>query len=110
MAMGEWFLPFQKITVPSPSKVKPSNKNNEQPVLDMPLCMPDLENEGIMFLQNFRNHSPNSTMPHPSSSWRACDPYSLTSASFTMMTHTDVFCFLPPPPNTHRFQIILDTV
>jgi hypothetical protein len=68
MAVGEWFLLFPKIIVPAPSKVKPSKKNNEQSVLDMPLCMPDLEDKDIMFLQNCRNHSPNSTVPHPSSS------------------------------------------
>jgi hypothetical protein len=49
MALGEQFLLFQKIIVLSSSKVKPSKKNNEQYVLDMPLCMPDLANEGIMF-------------------------------------------------------------
>jgi hypothetical protein len=76
VALGERFLLFQKMIVTSSSKFKPSKKNNKQPVLDMSLCMPDLANEGILFLQNFGNHSPNDTVPDPTSSSRAYDPYS----------------------------------
>jgi hypothetical protein len=68
VALGEQFLLFQKIIAPSFSKVRPPKKNNEQPVPDMPLCMPDLANEGIKFLQNLGTHSPHNTVPHPTSS------------------------------------------
>jgi hypothetical protein len=67
VALGEWFLFFQKIIATSSSKIKPSKKNNELPLVDTPFCMPDLANEGIMFLQNSGNHSPHNTVPHPSS-------------------------------------------
>jgi hypothetical protein len=40
----------------------------------------------------------------------AYGPSSLTSASFRMTTHTDVFCLLPPSLHTHGFQIVLNTV
>jgi hypothetical protein len=44
------------------------------------------------------------------SSSLAYNPYSSTSVSFRMITHTDVFCFLPPSLDTSILQIILNNV
>jgi hypothetical protein len=57
-----------------------------------------------------KNYEGNYTFPPPPAPVPAYGPDSLTSGSLRMITHTDIFCLLPPSFHTLGIHIVLTTV